>query len=183
MLARWLGIPIGFLAFLFVAYLFSRSFGPGLPFLAGAVAAWRIWWHCHQLDQERFEKILNPPAEIWAVSLPAAWGILKDVFDSSTVNLGRSGLTPWRLEKDDPTRGIMTARLNFDEVIGQERSVYKRTIVANATLVAAGVKTCVQLKYEVFSPMGTRLIENVIATTNQEFASRKAAFESAAHIA
>lgn len=182
MFARWIGIPCGFIVFILFAYLFSCSFGPGLPFIAGALGAWRIWWHCHQLDKQQFEKMLNPPAEIWEITLPLAWGVIKDVFDCSTVNLDRSGLVSWRLEKEDQARGFMVGNLSFDEVIGHERNVYRRTIIATATLAPDGENTCVQLKYEVFSPMGTRMVEGVIASAFVEFASKRKSLQVSARI-
>lgn len=70
------------------------------------------------------------------------------------------------------------ANFSFDEVIGQERNVYRRTIVATATLaLAGGQNTCVQLSYEVFSPMGSRMVEDVIARVSQEFSSKVGSFK------
>lgn len=118
MLAAWVGLPSGFVAFVLVCYFTGRFVVAGVPLLAGGTAAACTWLYFKRLDDRRLEALLNPEPELWPVSLAIAWGILKAAFDGPIVMPeSGSGLLPWRLIKQDQAAGVLVACLSFRELL------------------------------------------------------------------
>lgn len=117
MLAVWAGLPLGFLTFLVSANLTSRVIGSGIPLLIGFCCGWLTWRVFKTLDDRRLSELLNPPAQLWPLTMPQAWGIVRDAFDGPIIMCGPGGLIPWRVLKEDRSRGLIVASLNFRELV------------------------------------------------------------------
>ena len=139
--------------------------------LVGAVAAWFAWQHFSKKEQADLTKILNPPPETWAVPLPVAWGTIKDVLDGSKISTGVSGTNSWRIDKEDDSRGIISAQLNFSEHVGGPTTgqVMPRTVSVLAQLTPEGSNTKVQFTYNVFSPMNANAVKQIVSDTHSAF--------------
>lgn len=166
MLARLLGVPAAFMMFFFVAGLASNVVSSGTPLLAGLTVGAVVWYCFTRLDRRRFERALNPKPQLWPVPMPVAWGVVKDIFDGSTVSTN-AGLVPWVLLKHDQSRGIITAMLNTRELsgTGQGMATEPRTITVAAVSVPEGRETLLKLRFDVFSPADTKLVQDIITTT------------------
>lgn len=117
MLAVWAGLPLGFLTFLLAASLFSRLIGSGIPLLIGLCCGWLTWRLFKYLDERRLSEVLNPPAQLWPLTMPHAWGVVREAFDGPIIMCGPGGLIPWRVLKEDRSRGLIVASLNFRELV------------------------------------------------------------------
>jgi hypothetical protein len=182
MLARWAGLPAASVAFLGVAHVVGNFADSGVPLLAGGTAAFAVWSYFHRLDCRRLDALLNPPPALWPVPLPVAWGILRDAFDSAFITTIDGALVPWILQRQDQSRGLLTASLNCDELLGSGTDAHRqpRTIVATAILSPADKQTQVEMHYRLFSPVDTHLAEQVIGRTIQQLASNLDAYNSLA---
>jgi len=173
MLARMFGVPLAFIVFFVVVFATGNSFGSGLPLIIGAAAGGIVWLCFKCLDKRRLEMLLRPPATIWQVPLPVAWGVLKDVFDGSIIRTKDGVIAAWTLKRDDKSRGLMSAMLNFLEHggCGPQGPSEPRTIAANAELTAQGASTGVKLTFDVFSPGCSELVEDIVRKCRQKLAS------------
>lgn len=117
MLAVLAGLPLGFLSFLVTANLVSNFLGAGIPLMIGLAAGWLTWRYFKALDERRLADLLNPPAQLWPLTMPSAWGVIKDAFDGPIIMCGPGGLVPWRILKEDRSRGLIIACLNFRELV------------------------------------------------------------------
>jgi hypothetical protein len=170
MLAKSIGLPLSFVAFLLATNLASNVIGSGIPLLAGASAGWAVWSFFRHLDEQRLYELLNPAPVMWQIPLPIVWGIFKDVFDSSFVVIGNSGgLVAWKLHQEDPSRGLMTSMLDFEEILGGPAvsAAYQRTITVEIQLTPQSGGTLIKARYQAFSPACTQLIEQIIISTNK----------------
>jgi hypothetical protein len=162
MLAR-AGLPVAFVVFLAVTHYLTGVVGSGMPLFAGLIAGSAVWWFCKKLDDERFAALLNPPAFIWPVPMPVSWGVIKDAFDGTFVLRSGSGLAPWVIQREDQSRGMISALLNIHELVSEAQP---RTIGLTAKLTPQEGGTQVELKYEVFSPADNSLVTEIIEHTN-----------------
>lgn len=169
---RLAGIGAAIGAF-FVAGIFTDQLifhGPGTA-LVGGVAAWFTWKYFIKKEQEDLTKLLNPPAETWAMPLPVAWGTIRDVLDGAKVSTGVSGTSGWRIDKEDDSRGIISAQLNFSEHVGGPTTgqVLPRTVSVSAQLTPEGSSTKIQFTYNVFSPMNYETVKKIVSDTHSAF--------------
>lgn len=147
MLAAWAGLPTGFIAFILVCYLTSLFVSSGTPLLAGAIAAFSVWYCFKRLDDRRLEALLSPPPEVWPVPLAVAWSILKAVFDGPILMPGPvAGLLPWRLLKQDQAAGVLVACLDFREL--ERHSEANSIITATVHLEQNPRGTLVSLSFQ-----------------------------------
>lgn len=164
MLARFVGLPLAFITFFVGARLLSDHIGAGIPLLVGGVLGWFVWWQFKKLDDQRLRDLLNPPAMKWHVPMPVGFGIVKDAFDGTFVLRSKSGLAPWSIQKEDQSRGIISALLNIQDLTG---SGEPRTIGLEAKLIPDGYGTEVKLQYQIFSPTDSSLVEEIIRHTDR----------------
>jgi hypothetical protein len=143
----------------------------GTSFVAGAIAAYFAYQYFKKKDDQELEKLLHPPAEVWPVPLPIAWGSIRDVLDSAMVVTGSGGSSKWRVQKEDDSRGIMSAQLNFNQMLGGATSaqVVPRTIVCDVQFTAQGSATKVDITYQAVSPMGAGVVKQIIDETQKAF--------------
>jgi len=169
-LAKSIGLPLSFVAFLLATNLVGGFMGAGIPLVAGGLAGWAVWSFFRHLDELRLNELLNPAPVLWQLPLPIVWGIMKDVFDASFVVAGSSGgLVAWKLHQEDPSRGLMSSMLDFQEMLGDisSQTSYPRTITVEIQLIPQGQGTLIKLRYQAFSPACTQVIEQIIISTNK----------------
>lgn len=162
------GAVLGFLAVnIFISAFIVQGFLETT--IPGGIAAWFIWKYCSDKEIGELEKLLNPPEEIWPVSLPIAWGSIRDVLDTSKVHTGTGGTTGWRVQKEDDSRGLILAQLTFNEQVGGlNGQVVPRTVEIQAQLSPDGGKTKVETNYRVFSPMNFDRVRTIVTETQKE---------------
>jgi hypothetical protein len=118
--------------------------------------------------------LLNPPSELWAMSMPRAWTCIKDVLATAKVESGTSGVSNWRITQEDNTIGVMQAQINFKQALGtaSQQTIVSRNVTMHAQLTPEGEGTRVDLHYEIMSPSGTGLVESVIKKTQELMTQR-----------
>ncbi len=158
-----------------IASGFIETVGPGV------IAGYLVWKHFAKKADAQLLELLNPPAEVWPVPLPIAWGCIRDVLDSASIATGTGGSSNWRVQKEDDSRGLIIAQLNFSELLGgaTNATVHPRTVKVEATLTPEGSSTKVLLQYQVFSPMGEGTVSKIVAETHQAFKNVMEANKSA----
>jgi hypothetical protein len=169
--------PNGALAWVLavVAFLVAGGvtslFGPGLSFPLACAAGFFTWKHFNDKDKAELATLLNPPEEIWPVSLPIAWGCISDVLRGTGVETGVSGRANWRIEKEDEARGFIQAKLAFNQSLGAgvNTKIVSREIHLIAQLSPEGDNTKVKCTYEIFSPMGTGIVRDLVRKAQIEF--------------
>lgn len=169
---RLIGIGAAIVAFLataiFVDQLIARGFLETC--VPGGIAAYFTYKYFAKKDNEELQRLLNPPAEVWPMPLPVAWGTIRDVLDSCKIQSGVSGQSNWRVAKEDDSRGIIAAEINFSQYLGgAQGQVVPRNIGVTALLTPEGSSTKVQLNYTCFSPMGAGFVKQVLADTHAAF--------------
>lgn len=149
MLSVWAGLPLGFLTFLLAASLFSRFIGSGIPLLIGLCCGWLTWRLFKSLDERRLAELLNPPAQLWQLPMTLAWGAVREAFDGPIIMCGPGGLIPWRVLKEDRSRGLIVACLNFRELVpGTESNLPDSGLISvTAQLTPQAEGTLVALTY------------------------------------
>jgi len=147
MLAVLVGLPLGFLSFLIATRLSSGFLGAGLPLVIGIVAGFVTWYVFKAMDKRRLQKLLNPPDVIWPVDRAIAWAILKDAFDGPLILAGQGTLVPWRINKEDRSRGLLIASLDLRELLQRDRAVEEGSLTVNARVKDDGDQTAVSLTY------------------------------------
>jgi hypothetical protein len=142
-----------------------------MSFVAGAVAAFFAYQHFKKKDDQELEKLQQPPAEVWPVPLPIAWGSIRDVLDSAMVVTGAGGSAKWRVQKEDDSRGIISAQLNFNQTLGSGTSsqVVPRTIVCDVQFTPQGSSTKVDITYKAVSPSGAGVVKSIMDQTQKAF--------------
>lgn len=174
---RLMGMGLAVVAFLataiFVDQLIARGFLETC--IPGGIAAYFTYKYFAKKDDEELQKVMHPPAEVWPMSLPVAWGTIRDVLDSCKVQTGTSGQSGWRVTKEDDSRGIISAEINFSQMLGAgaNSQVVPRTIGVTAILTPEGSSTKVELTYNCFSPMGAGTVKQMIADTHAAFQKAK----------
>lgn len=170
---KLMGMGLAAVAFIATAILFDQLIARGFleTCVPGAIAAYFTYNYFAKKDAEELMKILNPPVEVWPVPFPVAWGCIKDVLDTATIATGVGGASTWRIQREDDSRGLITAQLNFSEHVGGPTTgqVHPRTVGANATLTAEGGSTRVLIQYQVFSPMGEGTVKKIVQDTHAAF--------------
>lgn len=163
-------------AFLAVLFLGSGFLGPLFGVLGAVGAGYYTWKHFDDKYKSELNALLNPPAELWALPMPEAWTCLKDVLASAHVESGMNGISNWRIQQEDNTRGIIQAQLNFQQMLGSttQSVIVPRSVTMNAQLSPEGDGTKVEIHYLIFSPSGTGLVESVVKTTQAEMKQRVA---------
>ncbi|MBX9772598.1 MAG: hypothetical protein K2X29_14570 [Candidatus Obscuribacterales bacterium] len=164
MLVKIIGLPLAIFAFVAIASFGSYLVGHGAALFVGLAVGIGIWYFFHQIDAKRLWALLRPTPAIWQVPMPVAWGILRDVFDGSIVRTKDGAIAAWALKREDKSRGLLCAMLNILEHggCGPNTSIEPRTIAVNAELKPHGSTTGVSLNFEIFSPTGTDLVEDII---------------------
>lgn len=164
MLVKIVGLPLAIIVFVGIASFGSYLVGHAIALGLGLAAGSGIWYFFHQIDIKRLYAMLRPTPAIWQVPMPVAWGILRDVFDGSIVRTKDGAIAAWALKREDKSRGLLSAMLNILEHAGcgPNTSVEPRTIAVNAELTPHGSTTGVTLNFEIFSPTGTDLVEDII---------------------
>ncbi|MBU6454384.1 MAG: hypothetical protein KGS72_21630 [Cyanobacteria bacterium REEB67] len=162
---------LGILAFL-VAGGVASLFGP-LSFPVACAAAFFTWKHFNDKDKAELAGLLNPPEETWPVALPVAWGCICDVLRGTGIETGASGRANWQIQKEDEARGFIQAKLTFNQSLGAgaNTKVVSREIHLTAQLMPEGDNTKVKCTYEIFSPMGTGMVRELIRKAQIEFRS------------
>ena len=177
---RLVGIGGGFLAFCAVNIFISAFIAQGflITFVPGCFAFWWIWKKCTDKEKQELDTIMNPPEETWPVPLPVAWGTIKDVLDSAKVHTRHAGTSGWRVQKEDDSRGLITAQLNFTEQVGglTNAQMLPRTVEISAILKPDGSNTKVETHYQVFSPMNFNRVREIVSYTQKNL--REAANKS-----
>lgn len=166
---KLLGMVLAAIAFIATAIFMDQLIARGFleTCIPGAIAAGLTYSYFAKKDAEELAKVLNPPADIWPVPFPVAWGCIRDVLDTATISTGVGGSSTWRIQREDDSRGLITAQINFNENLGGQ--VYPRSIGANATLTAEGSSTKVAIQYQVFSPMGETTVKKIVEETHAAF--------------
>ena len=164
MLARTVGMPLAFIVFVAVTSTCSSFAGAGIPLAIGLCIGVGIWYGFRCVDKQRLDALLRPKPAIWQVPMPVAWGLLKDVFDGSIVRSKEGVIAAWAVKREDKSRGMLSAVLNLLEHggCGPNGAMEPRTIAATAELTPHGSTTGVTLKFEIFAPTGTDLVEDII---------------------
>jgi hypothetical protein len=161
---------LAILAFLVVGGVTSL-FLPGLSFIMAGAAGFFTWKHFNDKDKTELATLLDPPEETWPVSLPIAWGCICDVLNGTGVETGVSGRAKWRIEKEDEARGFIQAKLTFNQSLGAgvNTKIVSREIHLTAQLTPVGDQTKVKCNYEIFSPMGTGIVRELVKKAQIEF--------------
>jgi len=157
--ATWFGVNF-LIAMLFVQDFFWNT-------IPGSIAAWFVYKHFEKKDDEDLKQLCNPSEETWPVRLPIAFGCIVDVLKSSGIAIGASGAHKWKPDKEDQERGIIEARLDFQEMLGAGPSArtFSRSIILIVELTPEGDSTKVKMKYDVFSPNGAGTVRQIIERT------------------
>lgn len=175
---KWqtLGIVGGFFAFFIAAIIFNQliSSDTFMSLAIGAGAAFATWKFCDKKDSSELKALVNPEPEVWPVSLPVAWASVRDVLYTTGVETKESGKQLWKIQREDQSRGIIQAQLDFAEGLagrmGQKEMV-PRSIGLTVTLSPANedAGTTVRFSYNVYSRVSIHTVKNVIKQTNAEF--------------
>lgn len=161
---------LGILAFL-VAGGVTSLFAPGLSFILACAAGFFTWKHFNDKDKAELAALLNPPEEVWPVSVPIAWGCISDVLNGTGVETGVSGRAYWKIVREDEVRRFIQAKLTFTQSLGAgaNTKIVSREIDLIAQLEPEGDNTRVKCTYEIFSPMGTGIVRELIKKAQFEF--------------
>jgi len=164
-----LGALLAILAFLLAGSIWYALFGMDLSFWVGLAAGGFTFKYFYDMDQKDLKKLLDPPDEVWPVSYPIAWGCISDVLKRSGVETGTSGRSIWTIVQEDDSRGLIQAKLVFNEMqgIGQSSKIVPREIHLTIQLAAEGAATRAKFEYQILSPMGAGMVRKLIAK-NQE---------------
>lgn len=160
------GYVMAVVAFFVVGGLVGAvAFPLSLP--AACAAAFFTWKYFNDKYKKDLDALLNPPAEVWPISMPAAWTALKDVLSVARVETGISGNSNWHITQEDNTRGIIQAQLKFNQALpnSAQPAIVPRAITMSAQLTPEGDGTRAEIHYEIFSPSGTGMVESVIQVT------------------
>jgi len=172
---RLIGIVGGLLAFVVVNVFVSAFVGQGflLTFVPGCVAAWFIWKKCTEKEKTEINQSLNPPPETWPVPIPVAWGTVKDVLESSKVHTRHAGTSIWKVLKEDDSRGIIQAQMSFTEQVGglTNAQTLPRTVEVSIFLKPDGSKTIVETHYQIFSPMNSLRVKEIVDDLQKDLLS------------
>ena len=173
---RALGLLAAIAAFFVALGLIGNFITSGFfPCMIGAsAAAWGTWKWFLKKEQEQLNNLLNPPAQVWNMPLPIAWGTIHDVLNAAKMQTGMGGVSSWRIEQADDSRGLIAAVLNYSEHVGGPTSgqVMPRTVHVSLALVPEGANTKVQANYQVFSAMNYDSVRKVVTDTQAAFNSR-----------
>lgn len=134
---------------------------------AACVAAFFTWKYFNDKHKKELDALMNPPVEVWPISMPVAWTALKDVLAVAHVESGVSGVSNWHVLQEDTTRGIIQAQIKFQQALGNPAhpTTVQRVLNMSAQLSPEGEGTKAEIHYEIFSPSGTGMVESVIQTT------------------
>jgi hypothetical protein len=160
-----LGIVVGVLAFLVAGALWYEFFGMDLSFWVALAAGYFTFRHFNTQDMNDLKRLLNPPEEVWPVRYPVAWGCIMDVLKKSGVETGVSGRSMWNVVNEDDSRGVIQAKLVFNQMlgVGQSARTFPREIHLSIQLTAEGESTKVKCDYEMLSPSGAGMVRELIA--------------------
>ena len=175
---KWqtLGIVGGFFAFFVAAIIFNQLITSDtfMSLAVGAVAAFATYKFCDKKDRDERKALMNPDPQTWPVPLPVAWASVKDVLYTTGVETRESGKQLWKIQREDQSRGIIQAQLDFAEGLagsmGQKEMVPRSiglTVVLAPANEEAGTK--VTFSYNVYSKVSIHTVKNVIRQTNSEF--------------
>ncbi len=183
MLAKWIGLPLAIIAFFLVTNAVSLLVGWVIPLIFGALAAIIVWLFFDRLDQRRVSSILNPPVVLWSLPLPLAWGIVRETFDGALEFTGSRGITSWRIEYADHTRGLLRAVLHFEEILGlpTQEQICPRGIAVEATIEPAESFSKIKLRFHLFSPgmdqeTAIRIVQKTLSTLDEQAHQAKLLF-------
>lgn len=163
-------------AFFLVLFLGSGFLGNGAGLIGACVAAYFAWKHFDDKYKAGLKSLLNPPSELWPLSMPTAWSCVKDVLSTAHMETGVSGISNWRIVNEDNTKGVIQAQLSFQQALGSptQPNIVARSIMLFALLYPEGDGTRVEIRYEILSPMGTGMVEQMIKTTQASLKHRVA---------
>jgi len=164
-----LGALLAVLAFLLSGAIWYQLFGMDLSFWVALAAGGFTFKYFYDIDKKSLKQLLDPPDEVWQVSYPIAWGCISDVLKRSGVETGTSGRSNWTIVQEDDSRGLIQAKLVFNEMqgIGQSSKIVPREIHLTVQLIAEGTATRAKFEYQIMSPMGAGMVRKLIAK-NQE---------------
>jgi hypothetical protein len=168
-------------AFILAAALWSGFFGPDMSLPVGAFAGFFTWKYFDDKYKKDLAALLKPPPEVWPLPMPEAWTCLKETLAGAHVQSGASGVTNWRIQQEDTTKGTLQAQINFSQSLGDpnQPKIVSRSVTLNAQLIPEGDNTRVEIEYQIFSPSGTGIVESVMKTTQaslkHQIATRKGA--------
>lgn len=161
-------------AFFLVLFIGSGFLGNGAGLIAACVAAYFAWKYFDDKYKAELNALLNPPSELWPVSMPTAWSCMKDVLMTAHMLTGVSGRSNWRIVSEDNTKGVIQAQMDFQQALGSpsQSKIVNRLIVLSAQLYPEGDGTRVEIRYEILSPMGTGMVEEMIRKTQASLKHR-----------
>lgn len=166
-----LGIVLGVLAFLVGGALWYQAFGMANSFMAGLIAGGGVFGYFYWLDQKQLKDLLNPAEQVWPVPFQIAWGVILDVLKRSGVQTGVSGTSNWHVTQEDDSRGLIEARLSFQQMLGAGANAraFMREIALSIKLEPDGDKTKVKLNYQIQSESGTGMVRQLISKNQKDF--------------
>lgn len=161
-------------AFFLVLFIGSGFLGNSAGLIAACVAAYFARKYFDDKYKAELNVLLNPPSELWMVPMPTAWSCIKDVLMTAHMQTGVSGTSNWRIVHEDNTKGIIQAQMTFQQALGSpsQPNIVVRSIMLTAQLYPEGDGTRVESKYEILSPMGTGMVEQMIRTTQASLKHR-----------
>jgi len=171
MITAWLAaLGAGFLTLIVTA----GFAGPMFSFLFAFGAGVYVYKHFEGKHKTELDALQNPPSQVWPMSMPDAWTCMLDVLKTARVESGVSGVSSWTLKQEDNTRGIIQAQINFQQSLGSptQPQIVSRVVTLNAQLTPEESNTRVDIKYEIFSPQGTGLVESVMKKTQELMTQR-----------
>ena len=168
---RLIGLVGSVGAFFVVAIFISQLIASGFleTVVPGVIAGYFVFQYCIDREMKELKETLNPPEETWPVPLPIAWGTIKDVLDTAKVTTGTSGTCGWKVQKEDDSRGLIIALLQWNEQVGgMSGQILVRTVELTANLTPEGSSTKVKTEYKVFSPMNFNAVRQVVMQTQSQ---------------
>jgi hypothetical protein len=155
-----LGVSGGLLVWFLCALCIDGNMGFGAGLLAGGF----IWKHFDNKDKAELAEILNPPPYFFDAPLPVVWGSVLDVFHHSYVDSGISGRVMWQVVGEDDVRGVIRAKLTFQQLLGAGATArpFQRAIDVEVNLIGEEAGTKVISNYSIFSPSGNDLARDAV---------------------
>lgn len=159
-------------AFFVALIMGSAVLGP-LGFPAACAAAYFTWKHFADKYKKEMEALLNPPAELWKLSMEKSWTCLQEALADVYVQTATSGLAHWQVTLQDPQKGRIGAQISFTEQYNE--NVLPRTIQLHAEFSPEASNTSIKLTYQLFAASGPGLakaaIENLMTTFRGKMAA------------
>jgi hypothetical protein len=159
-------------AFFVALFIGSGLFGP-LGFPAACAAAYFTWKHFADKYKKEMEALLNPPAELWKLSMEKSWSCLHEALADVYVQTATSGRAQWQVTTQDPQKGRIGAQISFTEQYNEQP--LPRTVQLHAEFAPDGSNTSIKITCQLFAVSGPGLakaaIENLMTTFRGKMAA------------